>query len=131
MTGLTGFTGLETGRLSFTPSSAGVHIKRGSELVIGGQNWFLRRLANIIGMYYPCDMSTITIPLPDEDLAFLRAWSKTQGTSVEAFLAQQASNLRQHLQRPLQPLVVESSDILSREIVGEEKHREHLEIKHR
>ena len=75
-------------------------------------------------------MSTITIPLPDEDLTFLRAWSKTQGTSVEEFLALQARNLRQRLQNPLQPRVVAASGIISGEIAGEEKHRDHLEKKH-
>jgi len=89
------------------------------------------RLANGAAMYYVFGMSTITIPLPDEDLTFLRAWSKMHGTSVEAFLAQQARNLRQHLQKPLQSDVVAASGIISREIAGEEKHREHLEDKHR
>ena len=88
------------------------------------------RLANIAGMYYFSAMFTITVPLPDEDLTFLRAWSKTQGISVEAFLAQQARNLRQHLQKPLQSQVVTAIGIISREFDGEEKHREHLEKKH-
>jgi hypothetical protein len=39
-------------------------------------------------------MATITIPLSEEDLAFLRAYSKAQGMSAEEFLALQASNLR-------------------------------------
>lgn len=75
-------------------------------------------------------MSTITIPLPDEDFAFLREYSAAQGTSAEAFLARQARNLREHLQRPLQPDVVAASGIISPEIAGEELHREHLEKKH-
>lgn len=75
-------------------------------------------------------MSTITVPLPDEDLTFLRAWSKEQGTSAEAFLAQQARNLRQHLQKPLASQVAAASGIILQEIAGEEKHREHLEKKH-
>jgi hypothetical protein len=81
-------------------------------------------------MNYPSGMSTITIPLPDEDLSFLRAWSETHGTSAEAFLARQVRNLRQHLQKPLQSQVVTASGIISREIDGEEKPREHLEKKH-
>ncbi len=32
-------------------------------------------------------MSTITIPLTEEDLSFLRTYSQAQGTSAEAFLA--------------------------------------------
>lgn len=75
-------------------------------------------------------MSTITIPLPDDDLSFLRAYSEAQGTSAEAFLARQARNLREHLQRPLQPDVVAATGIIPPEIAGREKHRGHLEKKH-
>ncbi len=75
-------------------------------------------------------MSTITIPLPDEDFTFLRAYSAAQGTSAEAFLARQARNLRENLQRPLQPDVVGATGIISPEIAGEEAHRDHLEGKH-
>jgi hypothetical protein len=75
-------------------------------------------------------MSTITIPLPDEDFAFLRAYSAAQGTSVEAFLARQARNLREHLQRPLRPDVLNATGIIRPEVAGEELHREHLEKKH-
>jgi hypothetical protein len=75
-------------------------------------------------------MSTITIPLPDEDLTFLRAYSEAQGTSAEAFLARQARNLREHLQRPLQSEVQAASGIISPEIAGKETHRDHLEKKH-
>jgi len=89
-----------------------------------------RRLASVAGMYYPLAMSTITIPLPDEDLAFLRAYSEAQGTSAEAFLARQARNLREHLQKPLQPEVAAASGIISPGIAGRETHHEHLEKKH-
>lgn len=75
-------------------------------------------------------MSTITIPLPDEDLRFLRAYSEAQGTSAEAFLARQARNLREHLQRPLQPDVAAASGIIPPEIAGRVLHRDHLEKKH-
>jgi len=81
-------------------------------------------------MHYFQHMSTITIPLPDEDLTFLRAYSSAHGTSAEAFLARQARNLRQHLQKPLQRNVEAASGIISSEIVGEEAHFEHLNIKH-
>ena len=75
-------------------------------------------------------MSTITIRLPDEDFAFLRTFSAAQGTSAEAFLARQARNLREHLQRPLRPEVLGATGILPPDIAGEEAHREHLETKH-
>lgn len=75
-------------------------------------------------------MSRITILLPDEDDSFLRAYSASQGTSAEAFLARQARNLREHLQRPLQPDVIKATGIISPGVAGEEMHREHLEKKH-
>ena len=75
-------------------------------------------------------MSTITIPLPDEDLTFLRAYSKAQGTSAEAFLARQTRNLREHLQRPLRPEVTAATGIISPEIAAQKTHLEHLEKKH-
>jgi plasmid stability protein len=75
-------------------------------------------------------MSTITIPLPDEDMAFLREYSATHGISAEAFLARQARNLREHLQRALQPEVVRATGVISPAVAGEEMHRAHLEKKH-
>ena len=58
-------------------------------------------------------MSTITSPLPDEDFTFLRVWSEAHGTSAEAFLARQAHNLREHLQRPLQADVEGATGIIA------------------
>ena len=75
-------------------------------------------------------MSTITVPMPDEDLAFLRAYSEAQGLSPEAFLAQQAHNLRAHLQNPLQAEVARATGIISAELDGPEAHRSHLTRKH-
>ncbi len=75
-------------------------------------------------------MSTITVRLPDDDLAFLRDFSAAQGTSAEAFLARQARNLRVHLQRPLRPEVQRATGIISPEVAGENAYRDHLEKKH-
>ena len=75
-------------------------------------------------------MSSITVSLPDEDLAFLRAYSTAQGSSAEAYLARQARNLREHLQRPLQQDVLQATGIISPDVAGEEAHRGHLGQKH-
>jgi hypothetical protein len=75
-------------------------------------------------------MSTIMVPLPDEDLAFLRDFSAAQGTSAEAFLARQARNLREHFQQPLRPEVLRATGIVPPDVAGEESHRKHLEEKH-
>jgi hypothetical protein len=70
------------------------------------------------------------IPLPDEDLNFLRAYSEAHGTSAEAFLARQARNLRERLQRPLQPEVEAASGIISPGGDAKDAHRGRLETKH-
>ena len=75
-------------------------------------------------------MSTITVPLSDEDLAFLRAYSEAHGTSAEAFLARQAHNLREQLQEPVRPEVTAASGIIAPEVAGEAAHRAHLAAKH-
>lgn len=75
-------------------------------------------------------MSSITIPLPDEDLDFLRTYNmRAQGSSAEAFLARQARNLRQHLQSPPHLDVAAASGIIAPEADGEQAYREHLEKK--
>ena len=74
-------------------------------------------------------MSTVTVPLPDEDLAFLRAWSEKHGASPEAILAQQVRNLRELLGQPLGSDVVAATGIISPD-VDEETYREYLEKKY-
>ena len=75
-------------------------------------------------------MLTLTVPMPDEDLAFLRAYSAAQGISAEALIAQHARNLREHLQRPVHSEVAAAIGIISPEVAGEEAHRRHLDQKH-
>ena len=74
-------------------------------------------------------MSTIMVPLPDEDLRFLRSYTSAQGTSAEAFLARQARNLREHLQRPLPPEVSAASGIIAPD-ASEHEYFQRLEKKH-
>lgn len=73
-------------------------------------------------------MSTIAVPIPDEDLQFLRAWTAEQGTSAEAFLAQQAHNLREHIQRGLHPIVANAIGVISEGDHG--GYMEHSKRKH-
>ena len=75
-------------------------------------------------------MSTITIPLADEDLSFLRAYSNAQGTSVEVFLATQARRLSERLQKPLHPDVKAASGILLPLGDAEDAHMAHLDKKY-
>jgi hypothetical protein len=62
---------------------------------------------------YVGTMSTIAVPIANEDLRFLRAWTAEHGTSAEAFLAQQAHHLREHIQRRLHPVVANAIGVIS------------------
>lgn len=75
-------------------------------------------------------MATLTIPMPEEDLAFLRAYSETQGISAEALLARQARSLREQLQKPVHPEVKAASGIIAASVASEDAHRAYLETKH-
>jgi hypothetical protein len=75
-------------------------------------------------------MSTITIPLADEDLSFLRAYSNAQGTSLEVFLAKQARLLSERLQKPLHPDIIAASGILTPSDDAEAAHMAHLDKKY-
>jgi hypothetical protein len=74
-------------------------------------------------------MSTITIPLPDEDLDFLRRYTQAQGSSAEEFLARQARNLREHLELPLPPAVASATGILAPGF-DQRQHSDLLEKRH-
>lgn len=76
-------------------------------------------------------MSTITVSLADEDLAFLQRLSEAQGTSVGEFLARQARNLRRQLEKPLPPEIVAASGIIAPEVDSKTEHLDHLQRKHR
>jgi hypothetical protein len=76
-------------------------------------------------------MSTITVTLADDDLAFLRRFSKAQGTSAEEILARQARGLRRQLERPLPPATTAASGILAGDVDASEAHLDHIERKHR
>ena len=76
-------------------------------------------------------MSTITVTLADDDLAFLRRFSKAQGTSAEEILARQARGLRRQLERPLPPGTVAASGIIAGDVDSQKAYPEHIERKHR
>jgi hypothetical protein len=75
-------------------------------------------------------MSTITVTLPDDDLAFLRRFSKAQGTSAEEILARQALSLRRQLERPLPPETLAATGIIAGAIDAAKEYSDHLGSKH-
>ncbi|TDU64126.1 hypothetical protein EI77_04310 [Prosthecobacter fusiformis] len=76
-------------------------------------------------------MSTITIPIADDDLAFLHSWTQEQGTTVEEFFSREAHSLRRHLQAPLHPVLQRASGVIHSDIDGVSDHRQHLDDKYR
>lgn len=76
-------------------------------------------------------MSTITITLADDDLAFLRRFSKAQGISAEEILARQARGLRRQLERPLPPATSAASGIFADDVEASKDYPDHIERKHR
>jgi hypothetical protein len=102
----------------------------GHALILEAPAFLSPGLGNDVAAWQLDSMSTITVPLPEEDLAFLRAYSEAQGTSAEAYLARQARNLRENLLRPLHADVTAASGIIPAQIAGREAHRGHLEKKH-
>jgi len=76
-------------------------------------------------------MSTITVSLADDDLAFLQRFSEAQETSAGEFLARQARNLRRQLEKPLPPEIVAASGIIAGHADVENGHLDHLQRKHR
>jgi hypothetical protein len=76
-------------------------------------------------------MSTLTVELPEEDLQFLRQWTKSQGTSAEAFLAKQAQVLRESSLKTLHPHVVAATGIFPSDLDIREAYLDAMEEKHR
>ena len=75
-------------------------------------------------------MSTITLSLSDEDLAFLRTLSKAQGTSAEELLARQAHNLRRRMESDLPGGIAAATGIIATDVDSEKVVDEYLEDKH-
>ena len=75
-------------------------------------------------------MSTITVSLADEDLAFLQRFSEAQGTSASEFLARQARSLMRQLEKPPPPEIIAASGIIAGEVDSKSEFLEHLQRKH-
>ena len=75
-------------------------------------------------------MSTITVSLADEDLAFLQRFSEAQGTSVGEFLARQARSLRRQLEKPLPAEIVAASGIIAGDVDSKSELLDHVQRKH-
>ena len=75
-------------------------------------------------------MSTLSIPLPDEDLDFLKTFAHEQGTTAEHWLAEHARALRLNLLASLHPDVAAATGILRAGVDPQSDYMEYLERKH-
>jgi hypothetical protein len=75
-------------------------------------------------------VSTITISLPDEDLAFLKRLSAAEGTSVGEFFARQARSVRKQLEQPLPPDIIAASGIIGADADSQNGYLKHAERKY-
>ena len=75
-------------------------------------------------------MRTVTVSLADEDFAFLKKFSESQGTSVGEFLARQARSLRKQLEKPLPPEIEAASGIIAEDVDSKAEYLDHMERKH-
>jgi hypothetical protein len=75
-------------------------------------------------------MSTLTVPIPDEDFEFLRAIAERDGTSPEAFIAKQARLMRERYQRPLHPDVIKATGVIKGDVDVRQDYLDHMERKH-
>lgn len=75
-------------------------------------------------------MSTITIPIEDEDLQYLTQWTATFGVTVEEFFANEARTLRRNLAVPLHSALIQASGIIAPDIDSKEAYLNYMDSKH-
>jgi len=75
-------------------------------------------------------MTVLSVPVAEDDLAFLQTWASKQGTTVESFLSEQAHTLRIQLQQPIHSAVVSATGVIQTVGDGKTEYLEHLEKKH-
>ncbi|HEY1052664.1 MAG TPA: hypothetical protein VGE39_22995 [Prosthecobacter sp.] len=75
-------------------------------------------------------MSTITIPIPDDDLRFLEAWTRDQGTTVEEYFTAQVGSLRRQESRPVHPALIRATGVIKPDVDAREAYLDHMTRKH-
>lgn len=80
--------------------------------------------------HYCPTMSTLTVPIPDEDLEFLRALAERAGTSPEAFIAKQTRLMRERYESPLHPDVIRATGVINGDVDVRKEYLDHMERKH-
>ena len=75
-------------------------------------------------------MSTLTIPISDENLSFLKELTKENGMTPESFFAAHVESLRRPKCRPLHPDVIRATGVINFEGDPREAYLDHMEKKH-
>ncbi len=75
-------------------------------------------------------MTVLSVPMAEDDFAFLQTWATKHGMTVESFLAEQAHTLRIQLEKPIHPAVLSATGVIEKVSDEKAEHLEHLERKH-
>ncbi len=75
-------------------------------------------------------MSTLTIPISDENLSYLQEWTKEIGMTPESFVAAHVESLRRPKRRAIHPAVIRATGVIQFEGDPREAYLEYMEKKH-
>lgn len=75
-------------------------------------------------------MSTITIPIADENLEFLQSWTKANGMTLEGYFTAQVESLRRQESRPVHPALIRATGVIKAEVDGRQAYLDHMARKH-
>ncbi len=75
-------------------------------------------------------MSTLTIPISDENLSFLKEWTKENGMTPESFVTAQVESLRRPKRRPIHPDVLRATGVIKFDGDPREAYLDYMEKKH-
>jgi hypothetical protein len=75
-------------------------------------------------------MSTVTVPISDENLEFLQTWTKANGMTPESYFSAQVESLRRQEGRPIHPALIRATGVIKADVDGRQAYLEHMAKKH-
>ena len=75
-------------------------------------------------------MSTLTIPISDENLAFLQEWTKVNGMTPEGYVLAQVESLRRKPTRSIHPALIRATGVLKPDVDAREAYIDFMSKKH-
>ena len=75
-------------------------------------------------------MTTVTVPISDENLEFLQTWTKANGMTPESYFSAQVESLRRQESRPIHPALIRATGVIRDDVDGRQAYLEHMAKKH-